>query len=224
MQLDILGRNVEIYSEGAPERAICLIGEKSDELWPMIRGRNAALIAVPVADWNRELSPWPAPKCFRGGDPFEGKADDFLAALRGQIMPAAEAAAGLRPKKRYLAGYSLAGLFALYALLQTADFDGAASVSGSLWFDGWMEFARAHPLPVAGARVYFSLGDREEHTANPRLAGVGDGMRETAKLFRAQGADVCVEMNPGSHFVEIPARIGRGLAWLLREPAANSGE
>ena len=62
--------------------------------------------------------------------------------------------------KIILGGYSLAGLFALWASTQTNLFYGIAAASPSVWFPGWMEFEQQHP--VQAQHIYLSLGDREE--------------------------------------------------------------
>ena len=61
-------------------------------------------------------------------------------------MPEAEALLPGAPAWRGLAGYSLAGLFALYALYQTDVFARAASMSGSFWFEGIMEYVCSHEM------------------------------------------------------------------------------
>ena len=65
------------------------------------------LITVDGVDWNRELSPWKAEKVFRGEEDFAREADQYLKELTGQILPAAETAAGIHPFKRVIAGYSM---------------------------------------------------------------------------------------------------------------------
>ena len=47
-----------------------------------------------------------------------------------------------------IAGYSLAGLFALYALYKTDAFTRVASMSGSLWFPGIMGIPAALSLEM----------------------------------------------------------------------------
>lgn len=170
---------------------------------------HANLLVVDPGDWNDSLSPWPAPACFRGGGAFGGHADRFLQTLTESILPAAERELGLAPTRRALCGYSLAGLFALYALYRTDRFTHIASASGSLWYDGFPDFLRIHAPRVPTARVRLSLGDREEFTKNPRLAAVGSATRETVQILRSQHLDVTLTMNPGNHFFEPDARLSR---------------
>ena len=72
-----------------------------------------------------DLSPWQAPAVF-GKDAFGGGASDTLSAM----LPLCEDKA----KTYYIGGYSLAGLFALWAAYQTDTFKGVAAVSPSVWF------------------------------------------------------------------------------------------
>ena len=121
-------------------------------------------------------------------------------------------------EKRYAAGYSLAGLLSLWALLETDLFDGCASVSGSLWFAGMEEYVRTHD-PKRPCSVYLSLGEREKESrtavlrsVEERTTAIDRDLREKENVRR-----ILLEKNPGGHFQEMEKRIGKGLAWLLEE-------
>lgn len=176
------------------------------------KGRGLALAVISGVDWNRELSPWSAPEVFRDGADFGGQASVFLDMLTHQIIPLTEKHLRCAPEFRGIAGYSLAGLFALWAVYQTDLFDRAASISGSLWFDGFVDFMRVN-TPKAKL-VYLSLSDREKAVKNPRLAAVEDCTIQAVELLRAQGVSTVFEMNRGGHFRDIPTRIARGIQEL----------
>ena len=173
---------------------------------------EATLVQIPVADWNRQLSPWPAPACFPGGEAFGGEADAFLDQLCCAI-PAFEERNGLHPVHRGIAGYSLAGLCALYALCTRELFDGAASASGSFWFPGWMGFLEGH-LPKKGSCAALSVGDREKNTRNRFLQPVEQCTRETAEVLARAGDPTVFFTNPGNHFREPELRMGRTIHHL----------
>ncbi|MDY2610537.1 MAG: alpha/beta hydrolase-fold protein [Oscillospiraceae bacterium] len=59
--------------------------------------------------------------------------------LTEKLIPAAEKEINEVPRWRGIAGYSLAGLFALYAIYQTDLFSRVGSMSGSLGFPGIKE-------------------------------------------------------------------------------------
>ena len=169
-------------------------------------GPDFRLIAVKIADWNRELSPWEAPLVF-GKEGFGGGAEETLA----EILPLCAE----EGKRCYIGGYSLAGLFALWAACETDAFAGVAAASPSVWFPGFTDYVKAHGIRCG--RVYLSLGDREEKTRNPVMAAVGDRIRELHALLAARGTDCILEWNPGNHFREPELRTARAFAWLLRE-------
>ena len=197
---DLLLQAVDSHDLAALDAEAAAIGEKC--------GAPFCLAAFPVASWNDELSPWPAPPVF-GNAPFGGGAERTLAYVLDVLLPA------LGPADRvYLGGYSLSGFFALWAATQTNIFSGVAGVSPSVWYPGWLEYEAAHP--IRAGRVYLSLGDREEKTRNPVMARVGDCIRaQHASL--SQRLPCALEWNPGNHFRDPEKRTARGMAWLLEE-------
>ena len=174
---------------------------------------HAAVVSVEVPDWNRDLSPWKAERVFRKGDDFAGGAEEFLYKLL-KIVPEAEKTLGFVPEFRGIAGYSLAGLFAVWTLYRTDVFSRAASMSGSLWFDGFTEFMEEHRPVNVPEKVYLSVGEREKQTKNVRMAQVEACTVRTAEILRGYGTEVRFELNPGGHFDEVPGRIERGLRWI----------
>ena len=107
------------------------------------------LVAIGGLNWNRELSPWECDGTVRDAEPFGGQASGFLDELLNQIIPDVESSLPCPPVWRGIAGYSLAGLFSLWALWQTDAFDRAASASGSLWFPDFVDRAAQRHLPAA---------------------------------------------------------------------------
>lgn len=177
--------------------------------------RPTALLSVP-ADWNRDLSPWPAERAFRNGEDFTGGAADFLHRLLEEDVPRAQAV--LPGSARLcIAGYSLAGLFALWAAMTTDAFSGAASMSGSLWFDGFTDWAK--PRACHAGWVYLSVGDREAKTRNPRMAPVERCTRDTAQQLAQMGIACHFALEPGGHFDDVSGRIARGIDWLTGQMA-----
>ena len=78
-------------------------------------GQNFLFAAIPVESWNDALSPWEAPAVW-GKQGFGGKAADTLRFLTEQAIPTLKQQYPLPENvKIILGGYSLAGLFALWA-------------------------------------------------------------------------------------------------------------
>ena len=178
-------------------------------------GRHFLFAAIPVKSWNDALSPWEAPAVW-DKESFGGKAGDTLRFLTEQVIPTLEQQFPLPENvKIILGGYSLAGLFALWASTQTDLFYGVAAASPSVWFPGWMEFEQRHPIQAQ--RIYLSLGDREERTRNATLAVVGDNIRTLHSQLIARGADCTLEWNSGGHFKDADLRTARAFRWAMEE-------
>ena len=191
-----------LEKDGDPEAVPSLIEEKTDV--PFLYA------AYPVEDWNSELSPWKADPIF-GKVPFEGEAEKTLSVLEEV----------LRELKKdhpfdtvFLGGYSLAGLFALYASYSSDSFDGIAAVSPSVWFDGFREFAEEKECRAK--QVYLSLGDREHLTKNKRMATVRDNIESITSLLKEKAY---LEYNPGNHFTDPEKRTAKGFTYLLNKRA-----
>ena len=215
---DTDGRRLWLYGAEAPELLFLqpVDAHEAQQLEQQVEamqsgGRPFALAAFEVSDWNRDLSPWEAPPVF-GTDPFRGGAAETLAFVTQRLLPVLKAQLPLREDSVLcLGGYSLAGLFALWASTQTDWFSGVAAASPSVWYPGWIDYVKAHP--IRAPHVYLSLGDREERTKNSVMAGVGDCIREQYELLR-NGYDAVLEWNPGNHFREPGLRTARAFCWL----------
>ena len=178
-------------------------------------GRNFLFAAVPVKSWNDELSPWEAPAVW-GKESFGGNAADTLRFLTVQVIPALKQQFALpRNVRIILGGYSLAGLFALWASTQTNLFYGVAAASPSVWFPGWMEFEQQHPIQAQ--HIYLSLGDKEEHTKNAVMAVVSDNIDTLHSRLIERGADCTLEWNIGGHFKNADLRTAKAFRWVMEE-------
>ena len=173
------------------------------------------LAAVGGFDWNADLTPWPAPALTKKAPPFAGNAQAFLETLTQRIVPQTEQSLGLSGVNRALAGYSLAGLFTVWTLYQTDRFPCAVSASGSLWYDGFVSYANAHPLRAVPARIDLSLGDREKLTKNARMAAVEDATLTIKDLLSDAGVPVSFTLNPGGHFQTPAQRLADAIGRLF---------
>ena len=210
--------------------------------------QNFLFAAIPVESWNDALSPWKAPAVW-GKQGFGGKAGDTLRFLTEQVIPTLKQQYPLPENvKIILGGYSLAGLFALWASTQTDLFYGVAAASPSVWFPGWMEFEQQRPIQAQ--HIYLSLGDKEERTRNSRLrsnevpsgdfkrqnglaparwrgltptsstmAAVGDNIRTLHSRLTERGADCTLEWNSGGHFKDADLRTAKAFRWVMVEHA-----
>ena len=178
-------------------------------------GGDFSLLSVGGLDWNRDMSPWECAPVMAQDEGYAGGADSYLSLLLEEILPEGLKRLPESPSWIGIAGYSLAGLFALYALYRTDIFARAASMSGSLWFPGFGGFVRSHDMKRAPEKLYLSLGDKEAKTRNPYLKTVQENTEAAVQLYRDRGLDVTWELNPGNHFRDAELRSAKGILGIL---------
>ncbi len=223
MVFTVEGKRVEVFPAAAPGCPVLYLHTVEDDggaVYEAVQARTGmdfSLVAVSRLDWNTDLSPWAAPAVFAKGAPFSGGAGAYLALLLEKIVPQAESL--LPPVSwRGIAGYSLAGLFAVYALYQTGVFENAACVSGSLWFPGIKAYVLSHSFCKKPRRLYFSLGNKECETHNRYMQCVQENTQAIEAFCRSQGIDTVFRLNPGNHFQNAVSRCADGICWVLETP------
>lgn len=217
---------MKIYEFGKPDADLILI-QPSDEqdlsgmesevsLIQAQAGRDFRLIAMLVDDWNKDLSPWEAPPVF-GKEPFGSGAEDtlqeVLKVIEREQMGEQQTGVNFCPKTFIIGGYSLAGLFALWAVYQTDVFAGVAAGSPSMWFPGFVDYMKEHEIGSRAA--YLSLGDKEEKARNPVMSTVGDCIREAHRFLSDAGVTCTLEWNQGNHFKEPDLRMAKAFLWTM---------
>ena len=161
-----------------------------------------------------DLMPWPDANISR--EPEAGKhGQDTLQYVLLSLIPELQGRFG--PLPIIFGGYSLGGLFALWASAQTDIFKAVAAASPSVWIKDWIPFARKH-VPMADA-VYLSLGDQEEHVKNQAIARVGDNLRTQYSLLQEQlGPNQCTLVwEQGGHFNDNEGRLARAFTWCIEK-------
>ena len=123
----------------------------------MAEHHQATFVVISCVNWEEDLTPWKAPG-LKGGE-FAGKAKCFLEMLNADLFFNLEASLRLPKPDRSIVGVSLSGLFAVWASLSMPLFSAVGSVSGSLWYDGFLEWMKENTDTVT-ERYYFSLGDK----------------------------------------------------------------
>jgi len=167
------------------------------------------IAAVHVKDWNSELSPWEAPPVF-GEEGFGDGAKDMLSFIEDILIP------DLACKEYIIGGYSLAGLFSLWACYESESFRGCAAASPSVWFPRWDEYIRDRRMN--SDHVYLSLGDKESKTRNQLMSKVSDRIQlQYDTLRRTMGEDVILEWNEGNHFRDFTERKIKAYSWVVEK-------
>lgn len=188
--------------------------KESESTWldRMAESLSANMVVVSNLDWESDLTPWKAPGLKTGE--FAGKAQSFLDRLAGDLLISIENSLRINRPERYICGVSLSGLFALWASCKKDIFKGVASVSGSFWYDGFIEWISEN-RPNAD-KFYLSLGEKEKESKNPRLAKVDEATKHIYGILNVIGADVYFEYNEGNHFGPLIERIEKAITNILR--------
>ena len=212
------GRPCACFSpEGeGPFPLLVLCGWHMEEKLPQFAAQlPPTLLFFAQADGDRDFTPWPA-EGVREGEAFTGEAEGYLRFLTETALPRLEKEyqASPLPEHRAILGYSLGGLFALWAQTQGEWFQTAGSLSGSLWYPGWLDYSKAHP-PRPWEKIYLSLGDREEFGGPPLLRTVGNCTRAAYTYYKEKGLDTLLEWNKGGHGKGVDARWEKALAWVV---------
>ena len=178
--------------------------DEGEELFFALQGgRPFALGVFEVSDWNRELSPWAA-------DRFPGGGQATLRRLEAALAALPEDYAAL---PCYIGGYSLAGLFALWATHESRRFSGCAAVSGSFWYPGLVDYVRSAPLPPE-AKIYLSLGKKEHKSRNALMRTVNECLNALYDHYGPR-CPCKLEWNEGNHFADPLERMRKGFGWLM---------
>lgn len=172
-------------------------------------------VAIHISKWNDELTPWPAPPVF-GKIPFGEGAHDTLLYIRELLLAELYAQFCLAENDItvFLGGYSLAGLFSLWAAYQPLSlFGGIVAASPSAWYTGWLAYAESHTPQVKHA--YLSLGDKEEKTKTKIMSTISKDILQQEELFKQRNINCKMEWNEGNHFQENGIRTAKGFVWLI---------
>jgi len=209
-------KNVDIYGNGNKLFIINAYEDNGADIYAKCEElgvKDYKLFVISGLSWDEELSPWPIDPLYKG-DNFTGGADEYLKEML-QIISFAEE----KYQEIYLVGYSLAGLFSLYAISKTNLFNGVASISGSLWYPDFDSYLLKKDLCKNIDYAYFSLGDKEANTKNALMARVKDKTETIITNLRKQGLKCFYEENEGNHFKDSELRIAKAIYALSNKKA-----
>lgn len=224
---------------GAP--VVYLLGDVADH-FPVQVPEGVSLVNIGVDLWEENFSPWCAPRVFAKGPNFGDGAQKTLDILINQVVLWAESDLTEPPAYRALVGYSLAGLFSLWAGVSPQLSDAAApqvargvargsqldapattfqrigAVSGSFWFPSLLDYVdqQLSGGAVGLTHAYLSLGDREARTPNPQIMHVRENAELLASELENAGITSTFELNRGNHFQNVEGRMQKALNWLVK--------
>ncbi len=219
--LDIDSQPCLIHTAGTPKAVLIQLTARHErktidsELSLIEQGSQMGFVFVGIdlQQWALSLMPWADEAVAR--DPEVGRhAIDTLDYVTRRLLPYIYNRYGQLPC--ILGGYSLGGLFSLWAASECPLFDAVAAASPSVWVKNWDNYADSHPSMAR--KAYMSLGDREEHARNQRMAAVGDCIRRHHERLKAQlgSGSTTLAWNKGGHFDHEDQRMADAFLWCLK--------
>ena len=185
-------------------------GDLCDGLKGLSEKYGVSMVVTEDINWNDDLTPWPAEGVFKKAKPFGGKAAAFLEKLTNEIIPETEKSFGVEDAERTLLGVSLSGLFAVWSAFNTDAFTHIISLSGSLWYDGFVEWMKEQMPSIQLKKVCMLLGEKEKNSKEKSMATVEERTFAAADLLKAKTqAVVSFELVEGTHFSPIMPRLER---------------
>lgn len=182
----------------------------SDGLKELSVKYGVSIVVIDDVNWNDDLTPWPAKGVFKKAKPFGGQAASFLDKLTDEIIPETEKSLGIADAERTIMGVSLSGLFAVWACFNTNAFINITSISGSLWYDGVIEWMKDHAPSPKIKKVCMLLGEKEKNAKDRRMAIVEEKTLVAANLLKSKSqASILFELVEGTHFSPIMPRLER---------------
>ena len=124
-----------------------------------------AMVFFDCVEWARALMPWADDAVSRDAE-VGRHAPDTLRFIEHTLQPWLRERFGALPC--IIGGYSLGGLFALWAARNTDAFAAVAAASPSLWINGWGEYAAAHPILSPQATI-LALASGKSRAQNSTL-------------------------------------------------------
>ena len=165
-----------------------------------------------------DYTPWPLQASETMPMDFEGKAEEHLSFISTHVIPFCESEYGLASsaEKRVIGGYSLGGLFSLYAAVNTDLFGTVLSCSSSLWYPGFLDYLKEHPFKAAHSKLYMSVGDQEGTTATNLTAAQTSNTIALKDFYepKFEPNDFKFILEEGNHGNNISRRVERAVEWV----------
>ncbi len=210
-------KEITIYGPKEKGLPLVIINEEDplDELYTKLsQDHSFNLLKIGKSNWLDDMSPWPSKALFKGDGDCRGLALEHLNKIE-KLMPYINES--LDPRAIFIGGYSLGGLFALYAAINSDLFDGVIAASGSFWYPDFIDYTTQRKISTKVKYIYFSLGDKEAKVKNKTLQKVEDNTRFLADYYKTQGITTTFVLNKGDHFTESKDRLAKGIAWILEK-------
>lgn len=183
-------------------------------LYSFLKEKEVNCIALSSFDYEKDFSPFYKEDVLKKGDCFKGNAKETLNFLLKDVIPFIKENFNIVFEENILLGYSLGGLFSLYASTLTSFFSKIGCISASFWYPSFIPYIKEKKTMAKD--IYLSLGDKESNCKNILLKTSLNCQFQVLNILNEQKKNVLFELNQGGHFNDIENRIRKGLNTLLK--------
>lgn len=190
---------------------------------PTAKKYKTTIVVITGMDWQNVFSPWPAKGVPAGSPDFKGESSEFLQTLRQKVIPKVESILGINNPERSLIGVSMSGLFALWQWIMCDSFKNIASLSGSFWYEGFMEWISSKTYIYKNGSAFFLLGTQEIKTRIKAFNSIEANTSKIVEQLKMNGIKVRFDHVPGNHFSNPIPRLEAAFSALytLRESSQS---
>lgn len=183
---------------------------------------GTAIVVITDMDWQNVFSPWPARGVPAGSPDFKGESSEFLNMLQHSVIPNIESALGYRANpERTLIGVSMSGLFALWQWIICDTFTNIACLSGSFWYEGFMDWFKTHPVSHKDGAAFFLLGNQEAESSIREFQSVGVNTATIIDFLKKEEVKVMFQSVPGNHYSNPISRLDTAFSALYIHPESS---
>ena len=165
-----------------------------------------------------DYTPWPLQASETMPMDFGGKAEEHLSFITTHVIPFCESEYGFASsaENRVIGGYSLGGLFSLYAAVNTDFFGTVLSCSSSLWYPGVLDYLKEHSFKAVHPKLYMSVGDQEGMTSTNLTAEQTSNTMLLKNFYEPtfEPNDFKFILEEGNHGNNIPRRVEHAVEWV----------
>lgn len=189
------------------------------------RKNATTIVEISGMDWQNVFSPWPAKGVPKGSPDFKGESPEFLDLLIHTVCPSLEKELGMEADvERTLVGVSMSGLFTLWQWPQTQFFKNIASLSGSFWYENFMDWFDRQDFSDKTGKAFFLLGTQEPKSNVAAFNSVGINTEAIVKHLKALGVNVEFRWVPGNHYQHGIERLDLAMESVSTPNPPGSGE
>lgn len=173
------------------------------------------IIALEGTNRNADYTPWYSKSDNSKYLEFEGRADEYLDFVVNILKPYIESNYA-DIKSSTILGYSLGGLFSLYAVTKTTCFDKVVSMSGSFWYKDWIEYLKKSNIDRK-ISVYLNCGKKEGSFKDGLAKGnYGFTYLTYEFLLEKNLKEVVLELDNKNHLNYVAERFIKAFKWIMQ--------